>query len=134
MEEEVKQLKAKKSEPAKSNADTNTGTSAGKGRGKGKADDKDAGKDAAKKEKSEKKEPAKKAAPVEDPFAAWENASAKHDAERGENFAERAMGTGHASTRASAARQYEAQNTAAESRRGYRIRRRRAVAAGSRLR
>lgn len=55
LEEEVKQLKAKKSEPAKSIADTNTGTSAGQGRGKGKADDKDGRKDAAKKEKSEKK-------------------------------------------------------------------------------
>ena len=44
--------------------------------------------------KAENRRPAKKAVPVEDPFAAWENASAKHDAERGENFAEKAMGTG----------------------------------------
>ena len=32
--------------------------------------------------------------PLEDPFAAWEKASAKHETERSENFAEKAMGTG----------------------------------------
>lgn len=44
--------------------------------------------------KPESRRPAKKAQSVEDPFAAWEQASAKHDSERAENFAEKAMGTG----------------------------------------
>lgn len=44
--------------------------------------------------KPESRRPVKKARPEEDPFAAWEKASAKHESERGENFAEKAMGTG----------------------------------------
>ena len=44
--------------------------------------------------KTEARRPVKKAKSEEDPFAAWEKASAKHDKERGETFAEKAMGTG----------------------------------------
>lgn len=44
--------------------------------------------------KPESRRPVKKARPEEDPFAAWEKASAKHESERNENFAEKAMGTG----------------------------------------
>ena len=44
--------------------------------------------------KPESRRPVKKAQTVEDPFAAWEKASAKHETERSANFAEKAMGTG----------------------------------------
>lgn len=44
--------------------------------------------------KPESRRPVKKAKPEEDPFEAWEKASAKHQSERAENFAEKAMGTG----------------------------------------
>lgn len=44
--------------------------------------------------KPESRRPVKKARPEEDPFAAWEKASAKHESERSANFAEKAMGTG----------------------------------------
>ena len=44
--------------------------------------------------KVESRRPVKKAKSEEDPFAAWEKASAKHDTERSANYAEKAMGTG----------------------------------------
>lgn len=44
--------------------------------------------------KAESRRPVKKAKAEEDPFAAWEKASAKHNNERSENYAEKAMGTG----------------------------------------
>lgn len=44
--------------------------------------------------KPEVRRSVRKAKAEEDPFAAWEKATAKHENERGENLAERAMGTG----------------------------------------
>ena len=44
--------------------------------------------------KPEVRRPVKKAQLEEDPFAAWEKASAKHENERNANLAEKAMGTG----------------------------------------